>query len=128
MGSVTLLAFCMTVTKLSVKSICAIAVRGCCHRHSAAVFVRAGGAAPGDFDDAFLVGHVREGIEIAEVVLVFRRKDCARDDDAVAEHRRDRIESFAAVERQAETVQILDCGLAASCRAAELEASGSRSH
>ena len=88
----------------------AVAVGGRCDGQFAAVFVGAGGAAPGDFDDTFLIGNVGEGIEVAEIGCVFRRKDFSRDDDAIDQQRRDGIEAFAAVERQAESVQVLIAG------------------
>ena len=71
---------------------------------------------------------VREGIEIAKVVGVLRREDRASDDDAVAEQGRDRVEAFAAVERQAEAVQILIAASSVLSAPAELEALSSRSH
>ena len=85
----------------------AVAAGRGCDGQFAAVFVRAGGAAPGDFDDSFLIGNVGERIEVAKVGCVFGCKDFSRDDDAIDQQRRDGIEAFAAVERQAEAVQVL---------------------
>ena len=54
-GFATLFAFCMTVTKPSDRSMRRSPFDGGCDRHLPAIFVRAGGAAPRDLDDALLV-------------------------------------------------------------------------
>ena len=103
---VTRLAFCITVTNESVRSMMrspfddVATTTGPPSSNAPAAPPQATSTSCGSR------GGVREAIDIAQVVGVFRREDPARHDDRARQDGRDRIEALALIVREAEAAQV----------------------
>src|SRR3954447_17088980 len=92
-----------------------------CDGDLAAVLIGTSGASPGNFDESLFIRDICECVEVSEIRFLLRSEDRARDDDAVRQDWRDRIEAFGAIMCETEAVKILIAAEPGSVGSANLQ-------